>query len=73
MQKAREICSLFKQTNSPNESRPSTGTSAETRTINATKGSIQILSDATITHSTDDDFGRGQIKKRFFDFKENNI
>ncbi|UJR21720.1 hypothetical protein I4U23_024797 [Adineta vaga] len=40
--------------NSTNDSRPSTGSSIQTRTINATKGSIQMLTDATVTHSTDD-------------------
>lgn len=39
-------------------SRPSTTTSVQTRTINANRGNMQILSDATITHSTDDDFGK---------------
>ncbi|CAF0811644.1 unnamed protein product [Adineta ricciae] len=43
---------------SPNDSRPSTSMSIQTRTINASKGPIQLLNDATTTHSTDDGLGR---------------
>ncbi|CAF4033504.1 unnamed protein product [Rotaria sordida] len=37
-------------------SHPSASTSIQTRTINASRGKMQILSDATITHSNDDDY-----------------
>ncbi|CAF3765801.1 unnamed protein product [Rotaria sp. Silwood1] len=36
-------------------SRPSTGSSIQTRTINASRGTMQLLSDATLTHTNDDD------------------
>jgi len=51
---------MFQYETSP-LSRPSTSTSVQTRTLNIPNrgGGMQILSDATVTHSTDDDFGKG--------------
>ncbi|CAF1211583.1 unnamed protein product [Adineta steineri] len=40
--------------------RPSTSKSIQSRTVQASKGSVQVLSDATITHSTDDGFARNE-------------
>ncbi|CAF4011546.1 unnamed protein product, partial [Rotaria magnacalcarata] len=37
-----------------NELRPSTSSSIQTRTVKASRGPVQVLSDATITHSHDD-------------------
>ncbi|CAF4085981.1 unnamed protein product [Rotaria sp. Silwood2] len=54
------------QKDKPTVSRPSTGTSVQTRTISASRGRMQILSDATITQSNDDDCDRNEhdnIKK----------